>query len=92
MHGELTLSRLKVDYYKLWQLTHIGEQSKCVRERFKSKKRKEKLINFSFRYVRVAENFENLVFFPFCPYTNLRLATYRGKKGKKLVFTGRRYV
>ena len=76
-------------------------------------------------YVRVAENFEKIVFFPFFSQHTLnrqvsftvelldhrrwyldllekknnnlakclmRLATYGGKKGKKLVFTGRRYM
>ena len=95
-----------------------------IRERFKRKKRRKKLIKISFRYVRVAENFENLVFFSFFSQHTLnrqvsftvelldhrrwyldllkgqqfgkkkimRLATYGEKKGKKLVFTGRRYV
>ena len=54
-----------------------------VRERFKSKKRRKKLINFSFRYVRVAENFENLVFFSFLCNTQTYVLRHMGEKKEK---------
>ena len=62
-----------------------------VRERF-IKKLKKKLIKISFRYVRVAENFEKIVFFLFYYFTISASCDIWGKKGNKLVFTGRRYV
>ena len=60
------------------------------------KKEKKKLIKIIFRYVHVAENFEKLVFlFFFSQHTlnrQVSLGHIWGQKGKKLVFTGRRYV
>ena len=56
-------------------------------------KKEKKLKKISFRYVRVAENFENLVFFLFSYFSTVFPATYREKKRKKkIVFTGCRYV
>ena len=58
----------------------------CLRERFKSKKRRKKLKHFSFRYVRVAENFEILVFFSFLWNTQTYVLRHMGEKRKKISF------
>ena len=49
-------------------------------------KKREKLIKISFRYVRVAENFEKICFFFFFPIFPLFFPRHIGKnRGKKLV-------
>ena len=57
------------------------DPSKVIRERF-IKKIEKKLIKISFRYVRVAENFEKLVFFS-SYFSTVFPATYGGKKKEK---------